>query len=276
MSVQEFHVDISDNEKNAVDWLAAESGLSKSLIKQAMNKGAVWLTSKYGTQRIRRASKILDTGNQLHFYYNTEVLQQQIPAPELVSDEGSYSIWVKPRGVLSQGSKWGDHCTISRWIETNDNKQRPAYIIHRLDRAATGLMVIAHGRKVANMFAGLFARKKIRKTYQALVNGSFSDASDWVKITSTIDDKPAVSLVHLIQYHEIYDRSLLEICIETGRKHQIRKHLSEFGHAILGDRPYGGGSDQDLQLAAVSLGFQCPVTGDEKQYELAQDLRPGL
>jgi len=276
VSAREFHIDITDSDMNAASILAKESSLSISDVKQAMHKGAVWLTNDRGTKRLRRASKPLIPGNQLHFYFNPEILQTQISEPVNVADEGSYSVWIKPRGALSQGSKWGDHCTISRWIETHDKRQRPAFIIHRLDKAATGLILIGHARKTTNLFAIMFAKRQIHKNYQAIVAGQFTDSQEVVAFDGDIDGKKALSHARLLEYDSCGKRSLVEVNIDSGRKHQIRKHLSQAGHAIIGDRLYGGGADQDLQLAAVSLGFQCPVSGNPKNYELTQAYRPSL
>ncbi len=256
--------------------LAKKSSLSINAVKQAMHKGAVWLTSDQGTRRLRRTSKPLAPGNQLHFYFNPEILQTQIAEPVNVIDVGNYSVWIKPRGVLSQGSKWGDHCTISRWIETHDKRQRPAFIIHRLDKAATGLILVGHSRKATNLFAIMFAKRQIHKTYQVIVAGQFADSQEVAVFNDDIDGKKALTHARLLEYDAKGNRSLLEVKIDSGRKHQIRKHLSQAGHAIIGDRLYGGGADQDLQLAAVTLGFQCPISGNYEKYELAQNYRPSL
>ncbi len=268
----EYHIDITHSESTAPALLAEVSGLPVNQIKQAMQKGAVWLSSDQGTKRLRRAKKTLLPGSQLHFYFDPKVLGIKVPEPIQIADEGDYSIWIKPRQMLSQGSKWGDHCTITRWIESHDQKQRPAFIIHRLDKAATGLMLIGHGKKVTGLFASLFARKLIEKKYEAIVSGHFNQPELYT-LDNEIDGKPAISHIRLQQYHEKLKQSLLEITIETGRKHQIRKHLCTAGYPIIGDRLYGGGDKIDLQLAAVSIAFECPVSGKYREYQLPESFR---
>ncbi len=54
-----------------------------------------------------------------------------------------------PYGMLSQGSKWSDHCTIARFAQQHLTPERPVFIVHRLDRAATGLILIAHSKKTS-------------------------------------------------------------------------------------------------------------------------------
>ena len=274
----EYHRLVETEGNTAVELLAEASKLSKQKVKQAMQKGCVWLekSGKQGekkqyTQRLRRAKKVLSIGETLHFYYDEKVLSREPAEAKLISDQGDYSIWHKPSGMLSQGSKWGDHCTIYRWAEKHLKPERPAFIVHRLDRAASGLIVIAHKKQVAAAFGKLFQNHEIDKRYRVSVEGDFSSILEGDEITKTIDteidNKPALSHVTFKNYDENNDESILEVRIETGRKHQIRKHLLGLGFPVVGDRLYGSGKSlEDLKLEAVSLGFVCPVTGLEKEY----------
>ncbi len=232
-----------------------------------MTNGAAWLESPTGIHRIRRAKKILQENDTLHLYYD-ERIQSSVPqAAELISDEGEYSIWNKPYGMYSQGTKWGDHCTVYRWAEQQLKPQRPAFPVHRLDRAASGLIILAHSKEMAKIFSKLFKERKIQKQYEATVEGEISDIDLPYTISSNIDGKPAVSKITRLQKKN--GNTIVTIEIETGRKHQIRKHLSEAGHPIVGDRLYGSGkSKDDLKLKAVYLKFICPVTGEMREYSL--------
>ena len=271
----EYHIDITDNAVNAVDILASESGLSKQKIKQAMQKGAVWVSDNKGTQRLRRQSKKLNSGSTLHFYFDPVVLDGTVDDAILIADEGDYSVWYKPRGMLSQGSKWSDHCAINRWVEQHLEPQRQAFIVHRLDRFASGLILISHKKKVTTLLSDLFQKKKISKQYKAIVHGKFPNKT--VTCTNEIDDKPATSHITLLQYDEVKNVSLVQIDIETGRKHQIRIHLSEAGFPIVGDRLFGDKNDDiDLQLTAFKLSFTSPVDSVEKSYTLTDELQPKL
>lgn len=268
----EKHLDISDPDIRPAGALAAATGLSKSAIKSAMTKGAVWLTRDEHTQRLRRADKPLKAGDELHLYYNAKVLAQQVADAVLIADEGAYSVWFKPYGMLSQGSKWGDHCTINRWVERHLQPQRPAFIVHRLDRAASGLMVLAHGRKTAAKLAGLFEERLVEKRYRALVQGRFPDE---MTLDEPLDGKQARSHARRLDHEPSLDQSLVEVRIETGRKHQIRRHLSGAGFPIVGDRLYGemvGGDDRDLCLVSCCLSFASPVDGEAKRYRLPDGL----
>ena len=274
----EKHIEITEPDLTAVDLLSNATSLSKQIIKQTMKKGAVWLTRGKHTQRLRRASRTLNLNDTLHLYYNHDVLAAEPAEAILIADEDDYSVWYKPCGLLSQGSKWGDHCTIARWASQHLQPERPAFIVHRLDRAATGLILVAHSKKATMALTNLFQQREISKQYQAIVQGHFPDSPEVLTINALVEDRPAVSHVHLIEYSSQRNCSLVNVEIETGRKHQIRRHLSEAGYPILGDRLYGKEKtpSTDLQLTAVSLSFTCPITGKLRNYVLDKNLHPQL
>jgi tRNA pseudouridine32 synthase/23S rRNA pseudouridine746 synthase len=267
----ESHVTVESSDHDAVTLLQEASDLSKQRIKFAMGQGAVWLTRGGHTQRLRRAKRVLKPGDELHLYYDADILAEEPPAAELIADVGEYSVWNKPFGLRSQGSKWGDHCTVTRWAERHLQPERPAFTVHRLDRAANGLILIAHSKRMAADLSKIFRSRKVEKRYLALVNGTFAGESDPLRIDRPIDGKPAVSEVRLLKVSADGGQSLLEVRIETGRKHQIRRHLADLGHPVIGDRLYGSGEDDgvDLQLQAFLLAFRCPVSGEKVEYRLS-------
>ncbi len=282
MITTEYHITIDQDGVTAIDWLAkamTTEGLSRGAIKIIMQKGCVWVETQDAqeqryTQRLRRAKKVLKQADILHCYYDEKVLDKQPPSAILVSDEGGYSIWNKPAGMLSQGSKWGDHCTIYRWAEQHLQPERPAFIVHRLDRAASGLIILAHKKQVASQFSAMFQQRLINKHYLVHVKGDFSKEipadKQTLMVINKLDGKHAVSHIRLRDYSKSKDISLLEVSIETGRKHQIRKHLSELAYPVIGDRLYGAEteSNEELQLTATKISFKCPITQEQKVYLL--------
>lgn len=253
----------------AIDCLAAQFSLSRQKLKLLMQNGAVWLENAQGIHRLRRAKKMLQPGDSLHVYYD-EVIQQAQPLPaQLVADEGAYSVWNKPSGMYSQGTRWGDHCSIYRYAETHLQPQRAAFIVHRLDRAASGLILLAHTKQAAAALSRLFEQHEIYKKYLATVEGDFSQRDFPYYIDAPIDDKSALTEVLAGRYHQASDSSQLEVRIHSGRKHQIRRHLSALGFPIVGDRLYGSTRLQDdLQLKSVQIKFTSSLDGEEKNYQL--------
>jgi len=187
----------------------------------------------------------------------------------LVAAEKNYSVWDKPAGLLSQGSKWSDHCTITSQVERIHKKK--SLLVHRLDRAARGLIVIAHTRNAVIALTDAFAARKIDKTYRAIVKGVYETAALPVVIETPIEGKPAHT--EIVQAKEIAGtgRSDLTIKIKTGRKHQIRSHLAQLGFPVVGDRLFDSSEEhrEDLQLVASELGFVCPFTKKHCHYVTA-------
>ncbi|MDP6191215.1 MAG: RNA pseudouridine synthase, partial [Gammaproteobacteria bacterium] len=216
---QVFSLTLTSSQK-AIDALQAICPLTRNTLKDAMHKGAVWFQRGKQTQRIRRQDRRLHAGDQLFLYYNQQVLTQHCPEAELLADEGEFSVWYKPCGMLSQGSRWSDHCTINRWAETHIQPPRPAFIVNRLDRAAQGLMLISHSKSMARELSRHFEQHSIHKAYIAAVDGKFSE--DQV-CNFDVNGQSATSHIYALTHSTKH--SLVKIVIETGRKHQIRTHL---------------------------------------------------
>jgi len=235
---------------------------------------------------LRRVKKQLSVGDELHFYYNSEVLSTPVPQAQLIADLVDYSVWYKPYGMLSQGSKWSDHCTIARFAQLNLPNERPAFIVHRLDRAATGLVLIAHSKKSARALSNMFEHHLLEKHYQIIVHGDHSKRSQPEVIESDVDGKSARSTFTCLVYDNEKKRSLINVKIDSGRKHQIRIHAASIGMPVVGDRLHGIADENEsynLQLCAVSLRFICPLTTkevlaneQERYFELAETLKPQL
>ena len=284
MSKFEHHITITSENTNAITMLENVCDLSRAQIKSAIDKGALWLSKGKSTQRFRRIKKTLSVGDELHFYYNPAVLSHAVDNVSLIADMDDYSVWYKPYGVLSQGSKWSDHTTVSRQVQKHFNSDRNVFIVHRLDKAATGLIIIAHTKKAAQGFSALFEHHDLDKHYRIVVHGHFTEQNQPLRIETQIDDKKAISHFTLRHYDEDKDQSLIDVKIETGRKHQIRIHAASIGHSIVGDRLHGDELAQDylknhevnLQLCAVFLRFTCPISKKVKEVVLPDNLRPTL
>ena len=262
-SAKSYQITISDDKTLLIDALHQNTLLSKQKLKLALLNGAVWLKNKIGVHRVRKAKKILAKDDVIFLYYNESILQQQPTKPTLIEDFDNFSIWHKLYGMYCQGSKWGDHCTINRWIE--QNCQRPTFIVHRLDRATTGLIIIAHSKTIAQYFSKLFQAKQVEKHYHAKVLGQFPTKQQVVDFS--INNKPALSILSLIEYNKKRNQSLINVEIKTGRKHQIRIHLSKLNYPIIGDRLYGDKNQEiDLQLCCHRLTFKNPNTGTNSTF----------
>ena len=271
---QKYEFTVTKPEQTALDLLAEGTGLSKQRIKDAMNKGAVWWTLKGKTLRLRRATKVLLKGSVIQFFYDEQVLARKPENATLIYDAEVYSIWYKPAGMLAQGSQWGDHCSILRWVEVNGGynigkKQRDCFLVHRLDADAAGLMIIAHDSKSAAKLSALFQGRDIKKYYQAWVVGMCGIPAEGMTLSYELDGKSAIT--HIQTTGANATNTLLDVHIETGRKHQIRRHLATIGHPIVGDKLYGTKAKCGLQLLAYRLEFICPFSKKNLVVELPQE-----
>lgn len=269
-------IDADSSEFKASLLLANHTNLSQARIKDAMQKGAVWLIRGNDKRRLRRASKPLRAGDQLELNYNAEILNQVVPESQLIYDAQQYSIWYKPYGLYCQGSRWGDFASINRWVEINlpkllNSSERPVFLVHRLDRATTGLILLCHSKNAARLFSAMFENGEMDKRYQAIVHGDSSVFAKDYEMDRMVDGKPARSIFSHADTKDNY--SLVDVKLLTGRKHQIRQHLSALGYPIVGDRLYGESKVRDLQLQSVSLRFTCPLSASEQHFTVADEQR---
>ncbi len=260
----------------AVDLLAAQvPELSKGRLKDAMNKGAViWRRGKQ-QKRLRRAQSPVAAGDLLQLNYDDDLLSRQCEPAVLLADERTFSLWYKPPGMLSQGNEWGDHLSLLRFAEQQLGN-RAVFLIHRLDREASGLLLLAHSPKMATTLSQLMQQQQMDKRYQVLVRGKLSQALlEEGVIRQKLDGKACETRFKLCAHQPDANHSLLDIKLISGRKHQIRRHFAAMGHAVMGDPRYGE-QNQDpsgLGLQAVELSFQLPGQQKIYHYKLHSELR---
>lgn len=199
---------------------------------------------------------------------------------------------VKPPNVPTQADITGDVSffeNIKDYIKIKYNKKGNVFLglVHRLDRPVSGVIVFAKTSKAASRLSEAIRDRKFEKTYYAAVNGILLEKEGelenylikktnklgniaQVVFENTKNAKIARLKYNVIKEDVIKNLSLLRIELETGRFHQIRVQLSNIGHAIYGDRKYGGyikydRDDVPLALFAKSLRFPHP-TKDEEVY----------
>ena len=198
--------------------------------------------------------------------------------------EDSYLIVIDKReGLLSIGTDKQKERTAHHIL--NDYVQRSAkehrvYIVHRLDRETSGLMVFAKDEKTKIKLQDNWDKIVTDRKYVAVVSGEMEQdngtVSSWLKdnkmfvtysCSSNNGGDKAVTHYKTIKRANGY--SLLELDLETGRKNQIRVHMQDLRHPIIGDRKYGDGTDpiKRLGLHAFKLCFYHPVTGELMKFE---------
>lgn len=255
------------------DLLQKMTPLSVTEIQNVVDKGGVWIqkNSRGKILRIRSLKEMLSSDDFIQVFYDPNVLKLPTPKDiELVYENQNYGVWIKPAGVVPQGSQASDHASLLRYVEIQ--KRHEVFLVHRLDRETTGLMIIAYNSKSAARLSELFQNNQIKKEYETICLGTMGPSQSGT-IDASLDDKKAVTHFKVIESSN--NQSLLKVTIETGRLHQIRRHLDFIGHPVMGDPKYGkGNKNRDgLKLVALSLTFIDPWLNKEVGFELPQKYR---
>ena len=187
----------------------------------------------------------------------------------------------KSPNIPSQADKTEDIDMLSivkQYIKEKYQKPGNVYLglVHRLDRPVGGVMVFAKTSKSASRLSDQIRQKIFQKKYLAVVDGKIAqeegELEDYLykdernNISKVVNkDKKNAKLAKLsykvIKYNEVKDLSLLEINLHTGRHHQIRVQLANFGHSIFGDQKYGKrGQGKQIALWAYEISFEHPIT----------------
>jgi tRNA pseudouridine32 synthase/23S rRNA pseudouridine746 synthase len=215
-----------------------------------------------------------------------------VPAPvppgfELVHADASLLVLNKAAGLLSVPGRGADK---QDCLSTRVQQQYPdARVVHRLDMATSGLLLMARSIAIQRALGALFEQRAVGKRYVAVVDGLPAEAPDtggwslidlpiavdWprrpLRIIDAAQGKPSQTRWRVQAHDAAAGHSRLALAPLTGRSHQLRVHLQALGHPILGDALYGGdrvlARAPRLLLHASQLRFTHPVSGAALQFE---------
>jgi 23S rRNA pseudouridine1911/1915/1917 synthase len=155
------------------------------------------------------------------------------------------------------------------------------FIVHRLDKKASGVLVFARSEEVKRKLQAQFEKHDIERMYIAIVEGRVKDESGTVQnhlaenrafkvYVADEEKKGKLAITDYLVKKRTAGYTWLEVTTRTGRKHQIRVHFTGLGHPIIGDKEYGSKKNplQRLGLHASRLGFVHPVTGEKMRFEV--------
>lgn len=209
--------------------------------------------------------------------------RRAVPFPRglsLVHEDDAILVVVKPSGLLTIATDRERDRTAYRqiWDYLAAKRQRP-FIVHRLDRETSGLLVFAKSEETKRALQAQFEARNVERVYLALVEGKPPEERGTLESKLAEDrmlrvrsaEKGRQAITHYRVLRRRRDGSLLELRLGTGRRHQIRVQLAEAGWPIVGDLAHGGarGSVGRLCLHATRLGFVHPVTQRQVVFESA-------
>lgn len=187
----------------------------------------------------------------------------------------------KPAGLLTISTKNEREKTLYHQVYTYlkaKHKNNRVYIVHRLDKDTSGLIVFAKSEDVKNKLQDNWDKIVSRRGYVAVVTGITKDKGtirSYLKETKTLvtystnDKSGKLAITHYNKIKNNATFSLIDITIDTGRKNQIRVHLSDIGHSIIGDKKYGTEPKaKRMMLHAYILNFKHPKTDKELEFTL--------
>ena len=198
----------------------------------------------------------------------------------LVHEDDAILVVVKPAGLLTVATERERERTAYRllWDYLGSKQARP-FIVHRLDRETSGLLVFAKSESVKRTLQAQFEARTVERVYRALVEGRPAREQGTLESRLAEDrmlrvrsaERGRVAITHYRVLAARRENTLIELRLGTGRRHQIRVQLAESGWPIVGDVTHGGprsGAGR-LCLHATRLGFVHPVTGAPVVFESA-------
>jgi tRNA pseudouridine32 synthase/23S rRNA pseudouridine746 synthase len=250
-----LHFKVAKSEEmELAQFLSLKTQLSKSECKKVIDFGGVWIQINKGPKkRIKRATHMLIESNQVEFNYDKKLLS--IPAYDFqeISSHKDWVVCFKPAGMLTQGSPFGDAGSLEWCLQKKYNK---IFMVHRLDRETSGLIIFAKNNHACRDLSQLFITQQFEKIYLAeTIKGNTQAPTNDAILDFPVEGKSSQTKV--LNCHEQPDKFQFKLTLLTGRKHQIRIHLDHIGLPILGDPRYGkmNSNSEGLRLQASEIKF---------------------
>lgn len=262
------------------------SNISRTMVQKLIQEGNVFVNGKE-----KKISYKVQVGDIIEINIpkpqETTIKPENIPI-EIVYEDTDIIVVNKPKGMVVHPANGNPDGTLVNAVMAicKDSLSgiggeiRPG-IVHRLDKDTSGLLIVAKNDKAHINMSNQIKNREVKKIYIALVRGLVCEdeatinmpigrsTKDRKKMAIRKDGKEAVTHFKVLKRYSKY--TLLEIKIDTGRTHQIRVHMSEIGHPVVGDMVYSNGKNEfgveGQMLHAKSLDFKHPVTGEKMHLE---------
>ena len=248
--------------------------LSRTMIQKLIEDGSIQVNgqTKKASYKVQLGDKITIKIPEIK---EIDLKPQEIPI-EIVYEDNDIIVVNKPKGLVVNAIM--AICKDS--LSGIGGELRPG-IVHRLDKDTSGLLIVAKNDKAHIKMSEAIKNREVKKIYIALVRGVVKEeeatinmpigrsTKDRKKMAVTKKGKEAVTHFKVLKRYPKY--TLLEVKIDTGRTHQIRVHMAEIGHPVVGDMVYSNGKNEfgveGQMLHAKVLEFVHPITGEKMHLE---------
>ncbi|WP_301107770.1 RluA family pseudouridine synthase [Sporosarcina sp.] len=261
--------------------LQVMSKSSRNSVKSVLTRGQVMVDGVMITQH----NHSLQPGQKVEIQSNKAALNvSKLVGVSILHEDEDIIVINKDAGLLSVSSNKKEHeMTAYRQVTDYVRRSHPEnriFVVHRLDKDTSGVMMFAKNEKTQQALQSTWSESVKERMYTALVQGKVRTASgtinSWLTensafrvYSSQFDNGGQHAITHYRRIQANKECSLLEVLLETGRKNQIRVHMEELGHPVVGDKKYGATSNplRRLGLHATALSFLHPRTGELVRFE---------
>lgn len=253
-------------------------GQSRTNIKKLLSERQILVNGAVHTH----FAHVLNKGDKVEILY-TKVRGQKMKGIKVVYEDDDIIVVDKESGILSMATDKEREKTayemVKRYLK-DKNPQNKVFIVHRLDRDTSGVMIFAKNEEMQQKLQSDWSNLVTERKYIAIVEGRVEKMEDtiesylrensvFITISSKTDEfggKLAVSHYKVIDKSPAF--SMLEVKIDTGRKNQIRAHMKDLGHPIVGDSKYGAKKNPlgRLGLHAKTINFVHPKSGKTLEF----------
>ena len=279
---------VADSENVRLDAYISskETNLSRTNVQRLIEEGNILVNGQK-----KKISYKVQTGDNIEINIpeakETSIKAENIPV-EVVYEDNDIIVVNKPKGMVVHPANGNPDGTLVNAIMAMckgslsgiGGEIRPG-IVHRLDKDTSGLLIVAKNDLAHINMSNQIKDRQVKKIYIALVKGNINEdeatinmpigrsTKDRKKMAVRKDGKEAVTHFKVLKRYKDY--TLLKVKIDTGRTHQIRVHMAEIGHPVVGDMVYSKGKNEfgveGQMLHAQSLDFKHPITGKEMHLE---------
>lgn len=258
-----------------LDILATEMlpKLSRAYVRTLIDEARILVNNQP-----QKAGYKLRAGDQVTTDFDESEIDNILPIDmPIIYEDKDILVVNKPAGVISHSrSRYHNEPSVASFIRQRTNlKGERSGIVHRLDRATSGVMICAKNNEILVFLQKQFSARKVDKTYIAIVSGVLKDNSAIIDMPIQrdpqrprqfrVDSQGKAAQTRYTTLSSNHQLSMIELKPITGRTHQLRVHMHQLKHPILGDKLYGGQDYTRLMLHAQSIEIDLP-TGERKLF----------
>lgn len=275
---------------NATEWIVEEptelltylyevmSNRSRNSVKGILSRGQVFVNGTVSTQ----FNDSLQPGDRIEIRTRVATNDVGLTGVNILHEDDDLIVIEKEAGLLSIASHDEKLMTAYRQLTEYVRQIHPKnriFVVHRLDRDTSGVMLFAKNKEAQQTLQNSWQESVQERAYVALVEGAvkkdgtitswLTESKTFMVYSSPHDNGGQKAITHYKVLQSNRNFSLLQVNLDTGRKNQIRVHMKDIGHPVVGDKKYGSRNNSlgRLGLHAYAIAFTHPANGESMRFE---------